>query len=97
MPTYISLCNWTDQGIRSVKDVPKRLEGARKMMKDAGGELKAFYLTMGGYDFVTITEAPSDEAAAKVLLAIASAGNLRTTTLKAFDETQTGQILRSLG
>ena len=97
MPTYISLCNWTDQGIRSVKDAPKRIDTARQMMKDAGGELKAFYLTMGAYDIVTVVEAPSDEVAARVLLTIGGLGNIRTVTLKAFDETKAREIIRSLG
>jgi uncharacterized protein with GYD domain len=96
MATYISLCNWTEQGIRAVKDVPKRLDAARQLMKDAGADLKAFYLTMGTYDFVTIVEAPNDEVVAKLLLAIAAQGNVRTVTLKAFDESQTRNILRTL-
>ena len=97
MPTYISLANWTDQGVRNVKDGPKRLDVAKKMIKDIGGELKAFYMTMGGYDLVTIVEAPNDEAVAKLLLTIGGLGNIRTTTLRAFTEAETRKIIASLG
>jgi uncharacterized protein with GYD domain len=96
MPTYISLSNWTDQGIRNVKDGVKRLDAAKQMIKDAGGELKAFYMTMGAYDIVTIVEAPNDEAVAKLLLTIGGLGNVRTTTLRAFDEADTRKIIASL-
>jgi len=95
MPTYISLGNWTDQGIRDIKGAPKRLDSARRMIKDAGGELKAFYMTMGAYDLVTIIDAPNDETVAKVLLSIGGLGNVRTTTLRAFDEGQTKSIIGS--
>ena len=96
MPTYLSLGNWTDQGIRNVKDAGKRIDAAKKMMKDAGGELKAFYMTMGVYDLVTIAEAPSDEVVAKVLLTIGGIGNVRTTTLRAFNEAEAKKIIGSL-
>lgn len=97
MSTYISLGNWTDQGIRNVKDASKRLDAAKQMMKDAGGELKAFYMTMGAYDLVTIAEAPNDEIVAKILLTIGGLGNVRTTTLRAFTEAETRTIIASLG
>ncbi len=96
MPTYISLINYTDQGIRTVKDSPKRLDAAKKLLKDLGGELKAFYLTMGSYDIVAIAEAPSDEVIAKFALTVGSLGNVRTTTLKAFPEAEYRKIIQGL-
>jgi len=96
MPTYISLSNWTDQGIRNVRDGAKRLDAAKQMMKDAGGELKAFYMTLGAYDIVTVVEAPNDEVVAKLLLAIGALGNVRTTTLRAFSEAEARNILASI-
>lgn len=96
MPTYITLASYTDQGIRSVKDSPKRLDAAKKAIKAMGGELKAFYLTFGAYDFVTIAEAPNDEVVAKFVLATGSAGNVRTTTLKAFTEEEFRKIVAGL-
>ncbi len=96
MPTYVSLINYTDQGIRNVKDSPKRLDAAKKLLKDLGGELKAFYLTMGGYDIVTVAEAPNDESVAKFVLALASSGNVRTTTMKAFSEAEYRKLIAGL-
>ena len=96
MPTYISLSNWTDQGIRNVRDGAKRLDAAKQMLKDAGAELKAFYMTLGAYDIVTVVEAPNDEVVAKLLLAIGALGNVRTTTLRAFSEAEARKILASI-
>ena len=96
MPTYVSLISYTDQGIRNIKDSPKRLDAAKKLIKDLGGELKGFYLTLGQYDIVTIAEAPSDDAMAKFILALSSAGNVRTTTLKAFPEAEYRKIIQGL-
>lgn len=96
MPTYISLINYTDQGIRNIKDSPKRLDAAKKLLKDLGGELKQFYLTLGRYDIVVVAEAPSDEVVAKFALALGSLGNVRTTTLKAFTEAEYRKIIAGL-
>ena len=96
MAIYISLCNWTDQGIANVKDSPKRLDDARKAWRSAGAKLKEVYLTMGEYDFVTISEVPDDETMARVALAVASAGSVRTKTLKAFSEKEFRAIIGSL-
>ena len=88
MPTYITLANWTDQGIRNVKDSPLRLNAFKKAVEAAGGKMISFYLTLGEYDMVVIVEAPSDEVAAAVILSIGKGGNIRTTTMKAFPEDQ---------
>ncbi|MBI2462417.1 MAG: GYD domain-containing protein [Candidatus Rokubacteria bacterium] len=96
MPTYVSLLNYTHQGIQNIKDSPKRLDAAKKLLKGMGGELKAFYLTMGAYDIVVVAEAPSDEAMARFALAVGSAGNVRTTTLKAFTEAEYRKIIQGL-
>ena len=96
MPTYIILINFTDQGIRNVKESPKRLDAAKKLLKSMGGEFKQFYLTMGAYDLATIVEAPNDEAIAKFALVVGSLGNIRTTTLKAFPEDEYRKIIAAL-
>ena len=88
MPTYISLVNWTDQGIRNVKESPQRLDAFKKGVEAAGGKVIGFYLTMGRYDMVTIVESPSDEAAAAMVLSMGRLGNIRTETMKAFPEEQ---------
>ena len=96
MATYISLLNYTDQGIRNVKDSPKRLDAAKKLLKDLGGDLKEFYLTMGGYDMVIVADAPSDEVIAKFSLILGSLGSVRTTTLKAFPEAEYRKVIAAL-
>jgi uncharacterized protein with GYD domain len=97
MATYISLIKWTDQGIRNVKDVPKRIDASRELQRKHGAEMTAIYMTMGEYDVVSIVEAPDDETVAKILLALGSAGNVRTVTMKAFNEAELRQIIGSLG
>ncbi len=96
MGTYIVLANYTDQGIRNIKDSPDRAEAARKAIQDMGGDMKALYLTMGAYDLIVILEAPSDEVVVKFVLALGALGNVRTTTLKAFTETEFRDIVAGL-
>ena len=96
MATYISLISYTDQGVRDIKDAPKRLTAAKKLLASMGGKVKAFYLTLGGYDVVSIAEAPDDETIAKFVLTLAAAGNVRTTTLKAFPEADFRKIIQAL-
>ncbi len=96
MGTYIALANYTDQGIRNIKDSPKRAEAARKAIQDMGGDMTGLYLTMGAYDHIVILEAPSDEVVAKFVLTLGALGNVRTTTLKAFTEAEFGEIVAGL-
>jgi uncharacterized protein with GYD domain len=79
-----------------VKDGPKRLDAARQTFKEAGAEVKAFYLVMGEYDAVTIFDAPNDEAVAKLALATGMVGNVRTQTMRAFGEAEYRKIVSSL-
>jgi len=97
MTTYFILINWTDQGIKNIKDSPKRVDAAKKAFKDVGGEVKGFYMLQGSYDGVLIVEVPSDDALAKFLLKIGSLGNVRTTTLKAYPEAEYRKIIAALG
>ena len=96
MGTYIGLINYTDQGIRTIKDSPKRAEDARKAIQAMGGDMKGLYLTMGGYDLVVILEAPSDEVMAQFAMTLGGQGNVRTTTLKAFNEAEFAEIVAGL-
>lgn len=96
MARYIMLVNWTDQGIRTVKDSPKRLDAARNAAKGVGAEIRDFYMTMGDHDMVVVIDAPADEAMAKFALVLGGAGNVRTKTLKAFSETEYRAIVSSL-
>jgi uncharacterized protein with GYD domain len=86
----------SDQGIRAIKDSPKRLDAGRDLAKSMGAELKEFYMAMGRYDFVVMVEAPSEEIIARYVLALASKGNVRTSTLKIFNETQYKNIIAKL-
>ena len=96
MPTYIVLTNWTDQGIRTVKESPKRLDATKKAIEAAGGKVLGYYLTMGKYDSVLIVESPSDEVAATVALSAGSEGSIRTETLKAFNEGEYRKIIANI-
>src|SRR5882672_1109570 len=97
MTTYVMLANWTDQGVLKVKDSPRRLDAAKKALKDMSGEFKFFFLTMGDYDIVAIYEAPDDAVAARFNLQLGMLGNIRTRTLKAFPEAAYREIINSLG
>ena len=96
MARYIMLTNWTEQGIKNVKESPKRLDAAKTLAKKLNGEIVEFYMTTGAYDMVVMLEAPDDEAAAKFALSLGSGGNVRTTTLKAFSEQSYRSIIGTL-
>jgi uncharacterized protein with GYD domain len=96
MPTYVVLMNWTDQGIRSVKDTVQRRDQANALAEKHGASLEEVYWTVGPYDLVTIVEAPDDESATAMLLELATAGNLRTTTLRAYDREEMSGVLQRL-
>ena len=96
MPTYISLIQYTQQGLSKVKESPSRLDQAKKAYEQAGGKLRDFYLVMGEYDIVAIADLPNDEAAAKIALTLGSAGNIRTRTSRAFTEAEYRKLIQSL-
>ena len=96
MGTYIELLNWTEQGVKTVKESPARLDAARAMGKKMGVNIKEIYLTAGACDMVVIAEAPDDDTMAKFNLTIAMGGNVRTTTMKAFTEDNYRKIIASL-
>ncbi|TMC98157.1 MAG: GYD domain-containing protein [Chloroflexi bacterium] len=96
MPTYISLMKFTEQGIRNVKDHPKRRENAAKGIESMGGKLLHTYLTMGRYDIVAIIEAPDDDVAAKFAVITGMQGNVSTETMRALDEGEFDRLLKSL-
>lgn len=96
MPHYIILFNWTDQGIRNVKDAIKRLENYKASLEDVGGRLISEYYTLGKYDGISIVEAPNDEAIMSVLLSNEKLGNVRSETLKAFTLSEATKIIEKL-
>jgi len=97
VPTYVSLFNWTDQGIRNVRDTVQRYERSQELQDKHGVRLENIYWTVGPYDIVAVAEASDEESITAFLLELASAGNLRTTTLRAYDREEMSGILERLG
>ncbi len=97
MPHYVLLVNWTDQGIRNVKETIHRVEAADALQQKHGLSLEQIYWTVGPYDIVAVGEAPDDESATAFALELGSAGNVRTTTLRAYDREEMSSILGRLG
>ena len=93
MPTYISLCRFTDQGIRTIKDTTKRAAAVQEAAQKFGAAMSQLYWTLGHYDLVTIVDAEDEQAATAFMLSIASAGNIRVQTLRAFNRDEMGRIL----
>lgn len=96
MPTYVTLLNYTEQGISTVESSPNRIERARELVEELGGEFQAFYLTFGQYDGVAIIDFPDDETAARYALTVGRAGNASTETLKAFTEEEFSEIVADI-
>ncbi len=97
MPTYVVLMNWTDQGIRTARDTVHRREQADALAQKYGAKIEQSYWTVGPYDLVVVVQAPDDESATAMLLELGTAGNLRTTTLRAYDRDQMSGIIQRLG
>lgn len=96
MAIFIILGSFTQEGITKIKESPERFEAAKKVAESIGGEIKEFYYTMGHYDFVAITEAPSYEAMMKGLLIVGSTGAIRTETLQAIPMEKVADIIKDL-
>lgn len=96
MSKYILLLNWTEQGIRSIKDSASRYDAAKASARSMGVTFEAVYMTFGQYDQLIIIDAGSDEAVATFVLKASALGNVRGVTLKAFDEQQYRQITGSV-
>ena len=96
MPKYVVLMSLTGQGIKEIKDAPKRIEEGIKGVEAMGGKVLSFYMTMGDYDYVTVGEFPSDEVAATFLLTLGSQGNVKTKTLKAFSREEIADLVKNI-
>ncbi len=97
MSAYVLLATWTDQGVRSIRDSPKRIDAARKLLEEMGGQFQSLHMAMGAYDLVGIYDAPDDAVAARFILLLGQQGMVRTTSLKAFPEPAFRAIVSSLG
>jgi uncharacterized protein with GYD domain len=95
--TFVSLVNWTDQGIKNFKESAKRADAFAELVEKSGGSVKAIYWTLGEYDVVAIFDGPDAETATAVLLQVGALGNVRTTTLEAFDREAFDRIVAKAG
>ena len=95
MPHYVTLVRWTDKGVQEIMDAPQRFAGIIKMVESMGGKIE-IYSTMGEYDFVAVAEAPNDDVAMQAALQMESAGNARTTTMKAWTLEEAAKIIAKL-
>ena len=93
---FICSINWTDQGIRNVKDGPKRTQAARDMAKKLGVEIKELYLTSGDSDMVAILDTPNGDNVAKFAMAIGAQGNVRTRTARAWTQAEMQKLISEL-
>jgi uncharacterized protein with GYD domain len=97
MPIFVHLLNFTDQGIKTFRDTVGRAEDFRGRVEQSGGQVRQQLWTLGQYDVLVVTEFPDDETATAVLLQTVAVGNIRTTTMKAFDAEQMRAIIQRTG
>jgi uncharacterized protein with GYD domain len=96
MAKFVTLYQFTDQGIRNVKDSPARLKAVIKKAEGMGIKMIAAYYTEGPYDLIAISEASDEKKATALALATAAQGNVRTTTLRAFDPDEFEAIVKMM-
>ena len=96
MPTFVITANWTDQGVRNIKDVPKRAKAARELGKKLGVDIKHTFITTGESDLLLILDAPDGENVTKFALAMGSLGNIRTRTARAWPEAEYMKLISEL-
>jgi uncharacterized protein with GYD domain len=96
MPAYISLINFTEQGVKDAKNTVNRLKAVEQAIQAVGGRKIGVWWTLGSYDMVFISEGPDDETATRLLLQIGMQGNVRTTTMRAFSEEEMEHIVAGL-
>ena len=97
MARYITLINFTEQGIKTIKDWDRRMAATRERLDRAGGKLVDVYLTLGEFDAIAITDAPNDDAALRAAIEYGMAGNGRSRTMRAFTAEETLRIVKQLG
>ena len=96
MVTNVVLMKLTDQGIKDIKNAPQRIAANGKAIEALGGKMTGFYLTTGEYDYVAIVELPSDEVGMTFLLGLGAAGNVKTTTMRAYTQEQFAEFAKKL-
>jgi uncharacterized protein with GYD domain len=96
MPAYVSLINWTEQGVKNVRDALNRAKAVEQAIEKAGGRKIGVWWMMGQYDAVFIFEAPDDETASRLLLGAAMQGNVRSTTMRCFSEEEMARLIQGI-
>jgi len=97
MATYVSLINWTEQGIRNFRDTAQRAADFSRLVESAGGKVRELLWTVGEYDIVCVADFPDEESGVAALLQVGSAGNIRSNTMRAFTAEQMADIIRRTG
>ncbi|MGZ4358013.1 MAG: GYD domain-containing protein [Gaiellaceae bacterium] len=96
MPKYVILLNWTEQGVKNVKDTVNRYQAARKLVESKGGTFDTIFWTAGPYDLVAVTDVPDEETGTAINLQLGATGNLRTLTMRAFTEDEMAGIIAKM-
>jgi uncharacterized protein with GYD domain len=96
MPTYVTFLRLTQKGVENVKRGPERLEAAKRAFEAMGAKIKAFYLLLGHYDALIISEAPDDETATRLVMSVGAMGYVRSETMRAFPEDEYRDIIAGL-
>ena len=93
MPSYVSLLNWTDQGAKNCRESLKRADDFRAMVERLGGKVREHLYALGEYDIIIVMEFPDDETQAVAMAQLATLGNVRTKSMRAFTDTEAAAIL----
>ena len=97
MATYVSLINWTEQGIRNFRDTAQRAADFSRLVESVGGKVRELLWTVGEYDIVCVADFPDEESGVAALLQVGAAGNIRSNTMRAFTAEQMADIIRRTG
>ena len=97
MPTYVTLIRFTEQGASNFKDTQKRAGAFKESAGRAGVTVREVFWTLGAYDGAIIAEAPDDETVTAVMVGLSALGNVRTQTMRAFDENELGRVISRAG
>jgi len=97
MATYVSLINWTEQGIKNFRDTTQRAQDFSRLVESSGGKVRELLWTVGEYDIVCVAEFPDEETGVAALLQVGSAGNIRSNTMRAFSAEEMAGIIRRTG
>jgi len=96
MPMFMMYLSWTEQGIRNIKDAPKRAQAARELAKKMGITIKEIYLTSGDNDLVVMVDTPNGDNVAKFAMALGAQGNVRSRTVRAWPESEMHKLISEL-